>query len=143
MLSILQHINSTKSLSVLATAVKAANLEKELSGQNWLEKITVFAPTDDAFNKLSKDELDELLNDKDKLRKVLLTHVVPKTYESTDIPEGPTVLSTNASTIITVTKEEAGVKITYRAINAKVTRPDVFATNGIIHYIDTVLLGIF
>ena len=137
--NILEVAIATKSLSVLVNAVKAASLDKELSGPG---PITVFAPTDDAFNKLSKEELDELLYDKNKLRKVLLTHVVPKVYNSKDIPNGPTILNTDANAIITLTKDEAGVKITYRAVNAKVTKPDVVASNGIIHVIDSVLLGI-
>ena len=138
--TILEVAIATKSLSVLVNAVKAANLENVLSGQG---PLTVFAPTDEAFNKFSKGELDELLKDKDKLRKVLLSHVVPKAYKSKDIPDGPTILNTATNAIVTVTKDEAGVTIAYKTVNAKVTNPDVVASNGVIHVIDTVLLGIF
>lgn len=62
-------------LSTLVTAVKQAGLVDTL---NSAKNITVFAPTNDAFAKLPKKDLDAVLADKDKLTKILTYHVVPQ-----------------------------------------------------------------
>ncbi|MEU8298732.1 fasciclin domain-containing protein [Micromonospora sp. NPDC048909] len=61
-------------LSTLVTAVKKANLVDSL---NTAQGVTVFAPTNDAFGKIPKADLDKVLADDAMLKKVLTYHVVP------------------------------------------------------------------
>ncbi|MEV6707892.1 fasciclin domain-containing protein [Micromonospora wenchangensis] len=60
-------------LSTLVTAVKKADLVDSL---NSAQGVTVFAPTNDAFGKLPKADLDKVLADKKMLTDVLTYHVV-------------------------------------------------------------------
>lgn len=117
--------------NTLVAAVKAAGLEETLAGKG---PFTVFAPTDDAFNKLPKGALDGLLADKEALKKVLLYHVVMGDVRAADVVKLKTAKTAEGAEIAIDAKD--GVKIN----GAKVIKADVVATNGVIHVIDTVLL---
>lgn len=67
--------SNNKALSTLVSAVKKAGLTDTL---NNAKHITVFAPTNDAFDKVPKKQLNSLLSDKNKLAKVLQYHVIGK-----------------------------------------------------------------
>merc|ERR550525_411379 len=84
---------ATKSLSNLVAAVKAAGLVQTLSDPG---TFTVFAPTNDAFAKIPANVLGDLLKpeNKDKLKGVLLRHVLGTVIKAGDIPQGSTVLDT-------------------------------------------------
>jgi uncharacterized surface protein with fasciclin (FAS1) repeats len=114
----------------LAAALTAADLVKTLKGKG---PFTVFAPTDEAFAKIPKADLDALLKDKAKLTAVLTYHVVPAKVMASDVKAGdaPTV---NGKPLKITTA--GGVMVN----NAKVIKTDVTASNGVIHAIDTVLL---
>ena len=116
--------------NTLVTAVKAAGLVETLKGKG---PYTVFAPTDAAFAKIPKADLDALLKDKAKLTAVLTYHVVPATVMAKDVKAGdaPTV---NGKPIKITT--DNGVMVN----DAKVTATDIQASNGVIHVIDTVLM---
>lgn len=116
--------------TTLVTAIKAAGLVETLKGKG---PFTVFAPTDEAFAKVPKADLDALLKDKAKLTSVLTYHVVPAKVMAKDVKAGdaPTV---NGKPLKITTS--TGVKVN----NAKVTATDIEATNGVIHVIDSVLL---
>ena len=118
------------SFTTLVTAVKAAGLVETLKGKG---PFTVFAPTDAAFAKIPKADLDALLKDKAKLTAVLTYHVVPAAVMAKDVKAGdaPTV---NGKPIKIST--DNGVMVN----NAKVTATDIKASNGVIHVIDTVLI---
>lgn len=95
---------------------------------------TVFAPTDDAFAKIPKATLDSIRADKAKLTSILTYHVVSGKVLAKDVvnlTSAKTVQGSNVS--INATN---GVMIN----NAKVLTPDVLASNGVIHVIDTVLI---
>lgn len=119
-----------KDFSTLVTAVKAAGLVDTLKGKG---PFTVFAPTNEAFAKIPKADLDALLKDKAKLTAVLTYHVVPAKVMAKDVKAGdaPTV---NGKAIKIST--DKGVMVN----NAKVIKTDVAASNGVIHAIDTVLM---
>ena len=122
------------SFKTLAAALKAAGLVDTLKGEG---PFTVFAPTDEAFAKLPKGTLEGLLKpeNKDKLAAILTYHVVAGKAMSTDLKDGQAVE--------TVNKKELEVKIDGKNVmvgDAKVTKADVAASNGVIHVIDTVLL---
>ena len=116
--------------NTLVTALKAAGLVDTLKGPG---PFTVFAPTDEAFAKIPKADLDKLLANKAKLKSVLTYHVVPGKVMSTDIKPGK-VKSVQGAQLTVST--DGGVMVD----KAKVTAADVAADNGVIHAIDTVLM---
>ena len=114
----------------LATALTAAGLVDTLKGPG---PFTVFAPTDEAFAKIPKADLDKLLANKAKLKAVLTYHVVSGKVMSADIKPGKVKTVEGKNVKITTA---GGVKVN----NAKVVAADVAADNGVIHAIDTVLM---
>ena len=118
------------SYKTLATALQVAGLIDTLKGKG---PFTVFAPTDDAFAKIPKADLDALLKDKARLTSVLTHHVVAGTVLSKDIKPGK-VKSLQGSELTIATT--GGVTVD----SAKVVKADVLADNGVIHVIDTVLM---
>jgi uncharacterized surface protein with fasciclin (FAS1) repeats len=114
----------------LAAALQAAGLIETLKGPG---PFTVFAPTDAAFAKVPKDQLDALLKDKAALTKVLTYHVVPGRVMAKDVKPGK--VKTVQGSELTVSTS-SGVKVD----NASVTATDIVASNGVIHVIDTVVL---
>jgi uncharacterized surface protein with fasciclin (FAS1) repeats len=118
------------SFKTLATALQAAGLVDTLKGPG---PFTVFAPTDEAFAKIPKAQLDALLADKAKLTAVLTYHVVPGKVMAADVKPG--AVKTVQGAAINVSTA-GGVKVN----NANVVKTDITADNGVIHVIDTVIL---
>ena len=121
---------SAGNFNTLATALKAAGLIKTLKGAG---PFTVFAPTDAAFAKIPKAQLDALLADKAKLTAVLTYHVVAGAVMSKDVKAG--MVKTVQGSSLTVSTM-GGVKVD----GASVTAVDIIADNGVIHVIDSVVL---
>jgi uncharacterized surface protein with fasciclin (FAS1) repeats len=119
------------SFNTLVTAVKAAGLVDTLKGAG---PYTLFAPTDEAFAKIPKADLDALLADKDKLTQVLTYHVVAGKVMAADVKTG--AVKTVQGTDIDLVADGKGVTVD----GAKVVTADVAASNGVIHAIDTVVL---
>ncbi len=115
---------------ILATALGAAGLVDTLKGRG---PFTVFAPTDEAFAKIPKSDLDALLKDKVKLTAVLTYHVVPGKVMAADVRAGKVKTVQGSELTITTT---GGVMVD----KSKVTATDIAADNGVIHVIDTVLM---
>jgi uncharacterized surface protein with fasciclin (FAS1) repeats len=118
------------SFKTLATALGAAGLVDTLKGKG---PFTVFAPTDEAFAKIPKADLDALLKDKAKLTSVLTYHVVAGKVMAADVKAGK--VKTVQGSELTVSTS-MGVTVD----NAKVTKTDITADNGVIHVIDTVIM---
>ena len=118
----------------LVAAVKAAGLVETLKGAG---PFTVFAPTDDAFAKLSKGTVEDLLKpeNKAKLVSILTYHVLPSKVMAADIAGRKIGAKTVQGTDVAV-DATSGVKIN----TATVVTADIAATNGVIHVIDTVLM---
>ena len=114
----------------LAVALEKAGLVDTLKGKG---PFTVFAPTDAAFAKVPKKDLDALLADKSKLAAVLTYHVVPGTVMAKDVKAGK--VKTVQGSDLTVSTS-GGVKVD----DANVTKADIVADNGVIHVIDSVVL---
>ena len=114
----------------LATALQAAGLVDTLKGPG---PFTVFAPTDEAFAKVPKDQLDALLKDKAKLTAVLTYHVVPGKVMAADVKAGK-VKTVQGSELTVATS--GGVMVD----SAKVVKTDIVASNGVIHVIDSVVI---
>ena len=77
--------SNNPALSTLVTAVKKAGLVDTL---NNAQNVTVFAPTNDAFSKIPKADLDKVLNDKAQLTKILTYHVVGQKLAPKDLENG-------------------------------------------------------
>ncbi len=94
--------------------------------------LTVFAPTDEAFAKLPKGTLEELLKpeNRDRLTSILTYHVVQGKIML--VPQSPTTLEGQSLNL-----QLSG---TFEVNGAKVTTADIVASNGVIHIIDTVLI---
>ncbi len=120
------------SFKTLVAAVQAADLVAQLKGAG---PYTVFAPTDDAFAKVPKADLDALMKDKVRLKKVLTHHVFAGNANSRDLAmlKDLSVASGGRLPIETI---KGGFKI----CGATVLKADVAASNGLIHVIDAVLL---
>ena len=114
----------------LAAALQAAGLVDTLKGPG---PFTVFAPTDAAFAKIPKEQLDALLKDKAKLTAVLTYHVVPGAVMAKDVKAGK---------VKTVQGSELTIGTNYGVTvdNAKVVKTDIVASNGVIHVIDSVVM---
>jgi uncharacterized surface protein with fasciclin (FAS1) repeats len=118
------------SFKTLVVAIQKADLVETLKGKG---PFTVFAPTDEAFAKIPKAQLDALLMDKAKLSAVLTYHVVPALVLAKDVKAGE--VATVEGGKLTITTDH-GVMVN----NAMVVTTDVMASNGVIHVIDTVLM---
>mgnify|MGYP001005037616 CR=1 FL=1 len=121
---------SAGQFKTLAAALQAAGLVDTLKGKG---PFTVFAPTDEAFAKIPKAQLDALLADKAKLTAVLTYHVVPGKVMAADVKAGK-VKTVQGSDLTIATA--GGVKVD----NANVIKTDIVADNGVIHVIDSVVL---
>ena len=118
--------------STLVTAVTAAGLGEALSGAG---PLTVFAPTNAAFEALPAGLLQKLLlpENKEVLTKILTYHVVAAKVMAADVKAGDVATLEGSSFAVTT---EGGVKVNA----ANVTATDVPASNGVIHVIDAVLV---
>jgi len=132
--------------TTLVTAVKAADLVATLKSEG---PFTVFAPTNDAFNKLPEGTVANLLKPENKaqLSKILTYHVVSGNLDATAVLDaikkgnGKVVLTTVSGGMLTASLDMGKVKLTDESGNsAYVTVADLKGTNGVIHVIDTVVL---
>jgi uncharacterized surface protein with fasciclin (FAS1) repeats len=123
---------SAGQFKTLVKLVQEAELVDALRGEG---PFTVFAPTDEAFAKLPKSQVDALLKDKQALRQVLLYHVVQGKVMSSDV-----VKIRSAKTL---QGQDIRIRVrnnTVRINGAKVVKADIVCTNGVIHVIDKVIL---
>lgn len=131
--SIASVIHDGVTFSILAKAVKAAELEETLSGKG---PFTIFAPTDEAFGKLPSGALEKLLlpENKEKLRTLLTYHVIAGQFLSSSLKDGD--ITTLSGDKLDVDVEGKGIEVD----NAKVASADVMATNGVFHSVGKVLV---
>ncbi len=123
--------------TVLVDAVVAADLAGALSGSG---PFTVFAPTDAAFAALLGElgvTKEQLLADKDLLTAVLTYHVVPGRVLKAQVPVGVAIPTLQGGSF---TVDNALQITDGRDRRAAIVATDVFATNGVIHVIDKVIL---
>jgi uncharacterized surface protein with fasciclin (FAS1) repeats len=97
---------------------------------------TLFAPNDKAFAKIPAEELAALMANETMLSEVLTYHVVPGKVMSANLSDGM-VLPTIQGENLTVSMIDNN---TIMINNARVILPDVLVKNGVIHFIDTVLI---
>lgn len=144
--NIIQNAVNSNDHTTLVAAVKAAGLVETLEGKG---PFTVFAPTNEAFDKLPKGTVASLVKPENKalLTKILTYHVVPGKISSKDLMKwikkghGKTMLKTVEGENITAMENSKGIwLVDAKGNKAMITIADVNQSNGVIHVIDTVLM---
>lgn len=127
-------INDGATFSILSKALKAADLEATLGTKG---SYTIFAPTDEAFMKLKEGTLDQLMlpQNKEKLRSLLLYHVIPGQFTSSDLKDGEVTTANGEKIEVDV---EIGGKIEVE--DKKVAKADLVLSNGVMHSIGEVMV---
>lgn len=128
---------SAGTFKTLAAALGAADLVATLKGAG---PFTVFAPTDEAFAKLPAGTVETLLKpeNKEKLKEILLLHVVPGSVVAADVLKLSEAKTASGKAVKIST--EGGVKVGTATGLVNVVKTDVKASNGVIHVIDGVIL---
>jgi uncharacterized surface protein with fasciclin (FAS1) repeats len=124
-------IAGSPQLTTLNKLVNDSGLAETLRGPG---PYTVFAPTDDAFKSVPAATLATLGSDKERLKAVLMYHVVPGKVMAADVKNGPAKTSQGAN----VALARSGGFVTVD--DAVVTSADVPASNGVVHVVDRVLM---
>jgi uncharacterized surface protein with fasciclin (FAS1) repeats len=144
--NIVENAVNSKDHTTLVAAVKAAGLVSTLEGPG---PFTVFAPTNEAFDKLPAGTVDTLLKPEnlDQLKKILTYHVVAGKLTAKDIAHqikaggGKAMLTTVEGDVLTATMQDGKLILTdEKGGAATVTIANVMQSNGVIHVIDTVLM---
>ena len=122
------------SFNTLTAALTAANMVSTLKGEG---PFTVFAPTDEAFDKLPPGTLENLLKpeNKSQLQAILTYHVVPGMMMASDVSKIQEAKTVNGGDLMV--KEDMG-KVMIN--DAQVIKADIECSNGIIHVVDTVII---
>ena len=122
----------------LAAALGAADLVDTLKGKG---PFTVLAPSDEAFAKLPKGTVEDLLKpeNKAKLKAILLAHVVPGSAMAADVVKLKEA-KTAGGTVIKITVDGNVVKVGTAKGMSKVVKTDIKTDNGVIHVIDGVII---
>lgn len=144
--NIVEVASGNDNFTTLVAAVVAADLAGTLSGDG---PFTVFAPTNDAFAKLPAGTVDTLLlpENKDQLTGILTYHVVSGKYEAAAVIDA---INTNNGTYTVPTVQGGTIDLSIKDGNVVLTDanggmstviiPDVAASNGVIHAIDSVVM---
>ena len=138
---------NSKDHTTLVAAVKAAGLVETLQSKG---PFTVFAPTNEAFEKLPAGTVDTLLKpeNKETLKKVLTYHVVAGRLDAKQLMamakkhDGKAELTTVSGDKLWVVADGKGLTLRDgKGTTANITIPDVYQSNGVIHVIDTVVMA--
>lgn len=144
--NIIQNAMNSPDHTTLVAAVKAGGLVDTLEGPG---PFTVFAPTNEAFDRLPAGAVDNLLKpeNKDMLDKILTYHVVPGRLSAADLKKqikaggGQASLKTVQGETLTATMDGNDIVLKdEKGDVSKVTIANVFQSNGVIHVVDTVLM---
>nr|WP_156158580.1 fasciclin domain-containing protein [Pseudoalteromonas rubra] len=127
------------SFNTLLNLVTATGLDATLGDPT--TKFTVFAPTDAAFAALGQDTLDALAADTDKLKDILLYHVVVGQSVMSDAAAGIAASADNMVAMANTDKSALSIVDSMLFINDAVIRTaNVQADNGVIHVLDKVIM---
>merc|ERR1711997_64097 len=134
----LPEVLTREGATTLVDFVVKAGLEETLSGDG---PFTIFAPTNEAFEKLPKSMVDELMANPDALKKILLYHVIPSEVKSPAIYQDDLLLASAEGTKLRVnTYMKRFYYDGFLTVNGKrISRTDVLATNGVVHFISDVI----
>merc|ERR1712241_1266710 len=124
--------------TTLVDFVVKAGLAETLSGDG---PFTIFAPTNEAFEKLPQSVVDQLMADPEAWKKVLLYHVIPAEIKSSDIELDDALVASAEGTKLRVnTYMKKFYYDGFLTVNGKrISRTDIVATNGVVHFITDVI----
>ena len=136
--TLVANASGASNLTTLVSAVQAADLAATLSGPG---PFTVFAPTNTAFEAVPSSALQSLMQpaNQAQLQGVLTFHVVPGVHTAASLRDGQRLTTVNGETLM-VTKANGRVMVGNSKGMATVTQADVYASNGVAHVLDTVLM---
>ncbi|KAG7232311.1 hypothetical protein INR49_009043 [Caranx melampygus] len=126
-------IDIDEDLETLRTAIAAAGLTTMLENEG---QYTVFAPTNEAFEKIPQETLNRILGDPVALRDLLNYHILRQMQCSESIVSG-TPMETLQGTVLEVGCDGDQMTLNGKAI---ITKKDQLGTNGVIHYINELLI---
>lgn len=134
-MSILETAKAAGQFETLQAALKTAELDGALSGEG---PFTVFAPTDEAFAKLPKGVVAELLKEenREQLTSILTYHVVSGNMESGKVVKKDFLTTLNGQRLAVKVDKKEGTSIA----GSGLVQADILCDNGVIHIIDTVML---
>jgi uncharacterized surface protein with fasciclin (FAS1) repeats len=134
-MNIVETAAGNPAFSTLVTALKAADLATALGGTG---PFTVFAPSNEAFAKLPKGTVEDLVlpANKAKLTAILQLHVVSGKHMAAEFTDKSAEVATLGGEKVKITGKDGAVHVGA----AKVSTADLAASNGVIHVIDTVLM---
>jgi uncharacterized surface protein with fasciclin (FAS1) repeats len=136
---IVDNAKGAKSMSTLVAAVKQAELVDALKGPG---PFTVFAPTNAAFDKLPNGAMAGLMKpeSKEKLKGVLMYHVIPGRLVAADLKDGQELTTVNGAKLKIMVKDGKVMVGNGKDTSATVQIADVISKNGVTHIIDSVVL---
>ncbi|MCD1295036.1 hypothetical protein CUJ83_08505 [Methanocella sp. CWC-04] len=129
--TMLENLAANKEFSTLATAIRAAGLDKVLSG---MESYTLFAPNNAAFDKFPKESISALVNDKTKLGELLKYHVVPGKLTYADLSKMTEIKTVDGKTL-PIGRQDGMVTVD----GTKLMGPGIESKNGMIYPISNVM----
>lgn len=132
-MNVVEVMSNDPTLSTLMNVLKTADLVSTLEGKG---PMTIFAPTNDAFQNLPPGTFDSLVRPENKarLKDVLTYHVIPEKIVSKDLKTG--TLKALDGKDLDVVVDGSTIMIN----NAKVLKSDMEGSNGVVYVIDTVLI---
>jgi uncharacterized surface protein with fasciclin (FAS1) repeats len=123
-------------MTKLAEAIKAAGLVETLKGPG---PFTVFAPTDEAFNKIPKADWDMLMNDPAKLKEVLTLHVCEGRMLAADLKDHEYLQALSGGEL-KIDAKSWHLHKNMKVNGANIIKTDLIVDNGVCHAIDQVLM---
>jgi len=132
--SVFDNLSQSKDHSTFLTAMQTTGLVSSFQSR---QAVTVFAPTNTAFGKLSRDSLQALFNsdNKNELQELLNVHIVPGKYWTADFQEGMKLKTVQGKELV-VTQKAGKWWINNTSI---IEVADILSANGVVHSIDAVL----
>lgn len=131
MKNVVDTVISDNQLTMLTTIVRETGLVETLSSDG---PFTIFAPTDEAFAKLSQKTIDYLMSDKERLTEILTYHVIHGKIKSDEVLKLKKAITVQGSSLIF--QNDSPVKVN----KASVLLADIECENGMIHVINEVLI---
>ena len=142
MANILETARSNGDFTVLIKAIEAAGLSDTFRKEG---QLTLFAPNDEAFGKLPTGTVEGLMKDLPKLKSILSYHVVDRKISLDELRgmsmDGRTTNLTTLQGTSLVVKSQRNILMKSEYVNdSRIVKPDMEASNGLIHTIDRVLI---
>ena len=135
--SLLETAAARGTFNTLGGAIRIAGLVELMNSKG---PFTLFAPTDEAFARMSQSERDTLLGDKVSLAEVLTYHLVRERVKAPTVGSPRTAKTVNGANITITVKNRGFKRRGFKVNEAKIVKTEILASNGVIHAIDSVLI---